>query len=219
MPDRGVRRTFLAAASVLLDVLERDDVVAAWDRPSALEGWTVGGLVGHTARAVLTARRYLGSAPPPPGTKPVDAPGYLLAVLGDDDLAPDSPLATQIRARGDQEAADGVDALRGRLGEALDALTGAFGPGGEPPERLIEVLDGVAITLDDYLATRVVELVVHLDDVAASLPEDPGLVLPPPALQLATDVLVAVARGRRGDLGLLRVLARQERAPEGPVAL
>jgi hypothetical protein len=63
--------------------------------------------------------------------------------------------------------------------------------------------------LDDYLETRLVELVVHDDDLATSV--DVPTELPGEALELAIDHLVAVARFRHGDLAVVRALARRER--------
>jgi hypothetical protein len=66
------------------------------------------------------------------------------------------------------------------------------------------------MTLDEYLRTRVVELVVHADDLATSL----GVELAPPrpaTCSVAIDVLVGVARIRHGDLAVLRALTRRER--------
>jgi hypothetical protein len=66
------------------------------------------------------------------------------------------------------------------------------------------------MTLDEYLRTRVVELVVHADDLAASVGVEP--VPPQPATTaVAIDVLVGVARIRHGDMAVLRALARRER--------
>jgi hypothetical protein len=66
--------------------------------------------------------------------------------------------------------------------------------------------------LDEYLRTRVVELVVHADDLAASIGVE--LVPPQPATcRVAIDVLVDAARIRHGDMAVLRALARRERGP------
>jgi hypothetical protein len=72
------------------------------------------------------------------------------------------------------------------------------------------VFQDLVIRLDDYLATRLVELCVHTDDLAASL-ELPAPQLPEPATAAAICTLVDVARIRHGDAAVLRALARRER--------
>lgn len=62
------------------------------------------------------------------------------------------------------------------------------------------------------LLTRLVELVVHADDLAVTLR------VPTPEFgdrveDLVVTTLARMARGRRGTLPLLRALARRERAP------
>jgi hypothetical protein len=58
--------------------------------------------------------------------------------------------------------------------------------------------------------------VVHLDDLAVSVGHELGDRLPREAVQVALDVLVAVAVRRAGDFGgllMVRSLARRERQP------
>ena len=80
------------------------------------------------------------------------------------------------------------------------------------PTRRVEVLQGVTLPLEDYLRTRLVELVVHLDDLAVSVGR-PGPDVPEPALRQVASVLGAVAATRAGGLETVRSLARAERHP------
>jgi hypothetical protein len=70
-------------------------------------------------------------------------------------------------------------------------------------------MGGGTMNLDDYLQTRLVEIVVHDDDLAMSvgLPTN----IPAEAISLAVDHLFAVARLQHGDLAVLRAFARRER--------
>jgi hypothetical protein len=70
----------------------------------------------------------------------------------------------------------------------------------------------MVLTLDDYLGTRLVELCVHVDDLAVSGGE-PAPSLPEGATGRAVEILVDVARLRQGDPGVLRALTRRERDP------
>jgi hypothetical protein len=61
-----------------------------------------------------------------------------------------------------------------------------------------------------YLATRIVELLVHTDDLAVSIGQD--CQPPPAATGIALRLLLAAARGEHGDQPVLRALSRAERA-------
>jgi hypothetical protein len=186
-------------------LLASPDVDRCWDDESVLSLLTVAGLAGHLLRAVTSVEAYL-DRPEPAGEMPIGAAEYFSRAVRDDDLS--GPFHTAIRQRGVEAAAGGPEALRAgwesaahRLGERLAA---------EPPERLVRVFQDMVIRLDDYLATRLVELCVHTDDLAASL-ELPAPQLPEPATAAAICTLVDVARIRHGDAAVLRALARRER--------
>ena len=73
---------------------------------------------------------------------------------------------------------------------------------------MLQVPDGAA-TLDGYLRSRIVEIVVHGDDIAQSVS---GSFNPPhAAMDVALDVCLQLARAMSGDLRVLRVFVRQER--------
>lgn len=199
------RDIYLATAGAAVDLMRASEVAAAWHEPSLLQGWAVSGLTGHLARAVTTVEQYLD---PDPGTEgPVFTPGqYYEAVLENTDLQ--SELHATIRRRGDEMAADGCAALLQVVEGALLRLRSRLPA--EPPERRVAVLGGVVMTLDDYLATRVAELVVHMDDLSLSL----GLGAPEvsdAAFQLVISVLLETAVDRHGHVAVVRALARRER--------
>lgn len=76
------------------------------------------------------------------------------------------------------------------------------------PDHLVTVAYGKVIRLGDYLLTRVVEQVVHLDDLARSVGLEPWT-MPTDAVDVAVEVGLDVARRRRGDTAVLRALYRQ----------
>lgn len=199
------RDAFWQAVDAAGKVLATPALGEHWDRPSALEDMTVGDLAAHLVRAVTTVVDYLSR--PAPAGEPI-APGtYFLTLLGDP-RAVQSPQGRAVRQRAREESQAGHHQALRRWQEAVaqarDTLDGA------PPDRLVEVAGNLVLTLDDYLATRVVELVVHADDLAVSLRvESPPA---PAAARLAEHVLLDVARGRHGDTAVLRALARGERA-------
>lgn len=205
-----MRTTFIDTAATVLPLLHEPAIEAAWTGRSALPGMTVGGLAAHLARAVITVQGYLAGEPPSADAELVDAAGYLLAALPDP--ARDSDVNAQVLARAEAGGQDGVDAVSQRAAAALDELRRVLPT--IPADHVLAVLGGIAIPLDDYLATRVVELVVHVDDLVASVDELEPPVLPAAGEATAVGVLAEVARRRTSTQAMITTLARAERAPE-----
>jgi len=190
---------------------QRPALEQSFDRPSVLAQFSVRGLAGHLRRAMTSVETYLDRPGPAPGPGPVvdvisAARYYATVATADADL--DSEFHRAIRQRG-LEAAPGspVDFVLD-WGETAGALIGRLER--EPSDRLVQVYGDLVLTLDDYLVTRLIELVVHADDLAASLGVDPPA-LPPEATGLVVATLVEVARIRHGDGAVVRALTRRER--------
>lgn len=201
----NVRGAFFDAARVARGILAEEAVAARWDEPSALEHWSVGGVAGHLFRAIGSVEPYL-DRPEPVGTEPFSPAAYYAKVL--DAVDADPSLHVGIRQRGDHASSGGpiklvedYDAMVTRLTERLPTLD---------PERLLTAFLDTVLTVDGYLATRIIECVVHTDDLAVSVGLDPPEV-PAEAASIAISALVEVARARRGDLAVLRALTRRER--------
>jgi hypothetical protein len=75
---------------------------------------------------------------------------------------------------------------------------------------------GGPVSLHDYLLTRVLEVVVHGDDVARSIPAMQVTEPPAAALTVRLDVCPELACSRAGSLGALRAFTRGERAQTDP---
>ena len=198
------RKLFLACSRAARSLAGAPEVAAKWDEPSALERWKVSGLTGHLTRATTSVEAYLDAGQAPEGEAITPARYYELIL--DRDL--DSDLNVAVRDRGDEMAADGLapllalwDGTLARLEERLDY---------EAASRRVRVFDDLVLKLDDYLVTRMLEMIVHADDVAvstgAALPD-----FPEAAYELAIGTLVDAARLHRGELAVLRALARRER--------
>lgn len=192
-----------------MPLLRAPELAERWSEPSALAEFRTSGLAGHTARAVLSVERYL-DAEVPPGAPLLDAVGYFLAASRADVENLASQLNQGIRERGEQEAADGpqalakaYDAARARLALRLPELRG---------DQPVLVFGRYVLSLDECLLTRLIELVVHADDLAVTL----GLPTPDFGDQvedLVITTLARIARRRHGTVPLLRALSRRERAP------
>jgi uncharacterized protein (TIGR03083 family) len=213
-PQVAARAASAPAASLLLDAMDAvapllasPDLRRRWLEPSALAEWTVAGVAGHLARAPRVVLDYLDAPPPESSETPVPGTAYYDAVLPSTFEA-DHPTHVGIRARGEEAASAGPDALAAWFAETRAALAGRLPS--EPADRLLRVGGGVVIGLEDYLLTRLVEVTVHADDLAVSI----GVPSPPFSEAISGAVirfLVDVARRRHGDLATLRALTRRER--------
>lgn len=209
-----IRQLYLDTATVACTFLADPAVAGRWDAPSALARFRVRGLAGHLAGQLIQVPSVLDAAPP--DTAPISLlDHYARSTWTDGDL--DSELNTGIRDSGEQLAADGVAALTARTGAALGELRERLPV--EPADRSIQLPWGPwALSLDDFLATRVLELVVHCDDLAVSVGL-PGPALPTPAVETVLDLLCRMAAHRHGPTAVLRTLSRAERAPTGIAAM
>ena len=116
-----------------------------------------------------------------------------------------------IRTGSDAGAAAGADAVLAEGREAIAALPGLLDSRREPDAVLIP-WQGWALTTDDLLTTRMMETVVHSDDLAASV----GLstpTFPDAAVTPVLALLTGVAVRRHGQAALVRALSRPQRAP------
>lgn len=210
--DQPIVDVYLDAARAVVDVVASAELSAQWDSLSALEGYSVGGLVAHLFRAVTTVDGYLER---PAGRAPdVDAAGYIVSALGDADPV-DSALHETIRQRSGDMAAHGPTDLMDAARAALDRVSGRL-PAVDTTS-VITVLDGMSMSIGEYLRTRVVELCVHADDLEASA-DDLDLTMPEPAWQVAAAVVARVAEMKLGSRGFAVALTRRERS-ERPLAL
>ena len=81
----------------------------------------------------------------------------------------------------------------------------------EPEDRLVAALGGRMLTFDDFCRTRLIEVLLHLDDVAASI-DLPRPETNPAGPAIIIDILLGIARDRHGDWAVLHTLGRAERA-------
>jgi hypothetical protein len=199
---------YLAAAGQAVALLREPETAAAWEQPSALAEMTVGGLAGHLAYQIFSVSAALEE--PASGEAPIPLlEHYARAVWIGAPL--DGDVNAGIRATGQSIASEGAQSLperaRAALAEQQAKLAGLAGD-----QAVFMPQTGWALSLGDFLITRMMELVVHMDDLAVSVglaaPEFPDAVFDP--------VLVLLARlavRRHGQPALLRALARAERAP------
>ncbi len=201
--SQRVRGLVVDAVEVAAALIGRQDVAARWDEPSALAGMTVGALAAHLVRAAGATLAYLDRTDP--ATRP---DGELLTPVTYFHAAFDSPIHERIKEVSASEAAVGPDELAARCAQVAATMRERFAE--EPEDRLVAALGGRMLLLDDFCRTRLIEVLFHLDDLAASI----GVPCPKTSVEgrtIVVDILVGIARMRHGDWEVLRALAREER--------
>jgi len=200
--DVDLIRLFLDGARSVAAAIDDSAVGQAWDRPAVLEGQLVGGLAGHLARGGVWVVADFLDASTPAGPLDFETPGqHIVGVLS----AASADAHRANRETGAAIAAAGQNALVRQLEQRLDSLEEELSK--IDPSQLIAVTGGKVMRIGDYLATRLVEQVVHLDDLARSVGHDPW-----PYPEEGRDVAIAAgleaARLRRGQQAVLRALYR-----------
>ncbi|MER7055194.1 sterol carrier family protein [Streptomyces sp. NPDC000351] len=151
--------------------------------PTRLGDWTVRELVAHVGTALTAVDRLLGE--PEPARRDGRLPDWPFAIAADSDAI--AGTARRLAAEHPDLDAHLAEAER-RFTDRLDA---------HPGSRLLPTSAG-ALPLADYVVTRTVELVVHTDDLNATVP---GLDIPydrqalAAATRLLADALAAKAPG------------------------
>ncbi|MFY1620303.1 maleylpyruvate isomerase N-terminal domain-containing protein [Micromonospora sp. WMMD736] len=207
-----IRSAFLDAAQIAAALLREPILAERWPTPSALPDFSTGGLARHLAYQVTHTVTFLDAAPGQsaiPVLEHFTGNTWVTSGVGSADNI-------GIRRRSEQAAASTTAAaLADTVDVALTELR-AVVPA-QPLDRIVD-LGEWGLRVDDFLLTRVVELVVHVDDLAVSL----GLPTPPmpaAATKASIQLLSSLAAWRHGALNVIRALARQERAPTSIAAL
>lgn len=203
---------FIQACDLAVRVMDDDAVATRWREPSVLHGLTVGGLAAHMYAAIRRFEVALDEDLPGSPTVLELQDFYGLNRVhdpGDVDLGW-HPL---LRDDAERRAARGAELVLRRFADVVSRTKRRLED--ESPQRLIPVWtvpDG-ATHLEVYVATRVVELVVHSDDLAVSV-DHPSLLVPRDAASTAINAFIEMARQRIGDVAVIRAFARSERADD-----
>jgi hypothetical protein len=207
--ERSERDGFLAAAGIAGDLVRRPEVAARWGEESACAGMTIGGLAYHLGTQTDAVVRLLEAGPadqePIPLTEHYARAAWVRS--GHEDEA-----NVGIREGSDAQAAAGPEALAALVDERLTRVPAVL-DGARSDDPVLIPWQGWSLTAHDFLVTRLMETVVHSDDLAASIgvatPEFPAAVVEP-VLALLTDLAVR----RHGATALVRTLTRPQRAPD-----
>ena len=202
----AIRDAYLEAAASAVALLGDPAVAAAWEEPSALKEFSVHGLAGHLGSQVFNVSRLLEAEVP--DEEPLSVTEfYARADAFHVDL--DAEINVRIRQGGEAAAAGGATALAGEVESAVAHQRAALSA--EPAGRVVSFA-GRPVLLNDFLLTRMMEIVVHSDDLAlsAGITTPP---LPPQVFEPVLDLLTRLAVVRHGQTAVLRALSRAERAP------
>ena len=207
-----VAQAFREATDAFGEIVARPDVGEAWEQPSALEGYSVGAVVTHVNAAVGWLGPLL-EAPAQPDLRPSRRNDLLLFFHGlklDPRSAERDPIHDVLRDKFERAAGHGWESNRDKFLGLAESLTSRLE--GESAERLLDLrpFEPLVLRLGDFLPTRILELMIHGDDLAASVGIDAPL--PESAATVTIDLMLAVARAGHGDLAVIRALARRERA-------
>lgn len=202
------RTIFLDSARTALDLAARPEVAAAWRTESSCPGMTVGGLTHHLLAQADRVATVLAAEST--DRELVTAKGHYerSTWVG----APrDEEVNTHVRDSSDAEAAVGPEQVLAwgeeRLARAADLLRQPRVPDTVAPGWLTW-----GLLTDEFLLTRLVELTVHSDDLAASVDlETPEF--RPEAVAAVVHLLSDVSVRRHGQTAVLRALSRPQRAP------
>jgi Mycothiol maleylpyruvate isomerase N-terminal domain len=199
------RMAYVEAATIAAELVALPDVAAKWDDPGTSRGMTVGGIAVHLVGSGIEMLVSCLLEEEPPGTRTLEPSRY----FSGQSLDLDHEGHEDVRERARSGSQRGAASLASDAASAVSGLAVSLAEQGE--SRRVLVLGKFDMTLDGFLITRLVELLAHADDLAASI-SIPTPDMPAKAYDLVIPCLTDVARRRHGDLAVLRALARRERS-------
>lgn len=196
---------FLTATALSLDLLGLPEVGTRWGSPSALPEMSVGALACHLGRQAVRGAELLPAMTELPSLGSADEHYRRAAWVTT--TTPDDP--ANERTLDDEEAQRGASALLTRTATAVETVRRLLAAGAA--RDVVPVpWQGWSLPRADFLLTRLVEIVVHSDDLAVSIGVAP-LQFPEEVFVPVRDLLVRLAVRRHGQSTVIGTLARAER--------
>jgi hypothetical protein len=203
------RDAVVHAAELVGGLVARREIAAAWTEESSCAGMTVGGLARHLVGQSQYVVRLLSADESP--RDDAETLGliehYARESWPHEDL--DSDANRFVREKSDTQAGEGHDVAVSLQARAIADLPAALA---DPPGTVFIPWQGWRMPTDDFAVTRLMEMVVHSDDLAASV----GVPAPdfgPAVLEPVLALLAGLAVVRHGQDAVVRALTRPQRAP------
>jgi hypothetical protein len=211
----NVRAAYLGAVDWFASLLTGGDLAGAWDQASSIDGYSVGGVAAHAVQGVIWFEEML-SEPESGSLREVTVTAFYGPNRIDAGAAREDPLASGLQAAAEAFALSGPATVheactvsRDRLADLLETAEAS---------RAVPVLrvPGGQVPLREYLRPRVLEIVVHGDDVVSSVQSTKLADPPPESVAVSLALCLEMAEARVGGLEILRSMTRIERAmPDG----
>jgi hypothetical protein len=178
----------------------------------------VGGLAAHLTMAVkaligvfeareITAPELRAASTGPSVRR--DASEFVGSSRFDAPTDLETEMSRWVQAKAASDAAKGPAVVLDRFDRGIPDIAALLEA--VPPEREVTAPVNVVMTAADYVGTRLIEVVVHGDDLAASVGAAPPA-FSPAATGAVLDILWGSLRRRGGDMAVVRSLTRSERA-------
>jgi hypothetical protein len=215
--SRGEVDGYLGAVDWVRGILGRAELVAVWNEPSVVARYSIGGMAAHAVHGVVWLEQLLTDAEPA-GLRPVRVGDFFgLNRLDDvvDVEACEDAFSASLRAAAEGFARTGAATVRAALTSSRDQLVGLLDQAAAWRAVAVIRVSGAQVPLCDYLRTRVLELVVHGDDLVCSVPGLAAPDPPPGSMEICLAVCLELAQSRVGGLDVLRGFTRSERALPG----
>ena len=177
-----------------------------WSEASSLPLMTVAELTGHLIHSGILMVGEAFDIAHVTGSKPVTAARMLSWVPFD----PDDPVHAGVRGVAGAHAAEGLDDLVERATRSLDAITPVVSAVDPDRELAFPWTPTLSMTARELFRSRIVELVVHLDDLAHSVGEE-DIPLDAEAISIACHVATDIVVLRHGPTAVVRALCRPDR--------
>jgi mycothiol maleylpyruvate isomerase-like protein len=206
----NIFRTYLEAADHVAELLEDAETAKRWDDPSALRGFSVGGLAAHLMQGVALINHLL-DVPEEASDAPLVSLAEYTASFKMEDF--DADIHAYLRRIAEKSATYGPARTTARFRDLVAALRDRLQT--ESTHRILDLRPTLpwGISLEDRVRLNLMDLVVHADDLAVSLGRS-GSEAPEAASSVAIDALMGAARYQHGDTAVIRALSRRERSAE-----
>ena len=203
-----VRSLWVETSQAALDLAVGPQVGARWGDRSSLPDMTIGALIGHVLHSGILFLEECLDQP-----VPTDRPIRTATLFSMIPLDVDDDVNIAVRDVAVAHSSDGLEDLLERTSACRSRLVVRLME--EPPDRVVtSSVSGYPVPwlLDEFLAARILELVVHLDDLVTSL-EGVELELPKEAIALTCHLGIDICIRRHGPVPVMQALYRRDRNP------